>query len=75
MLSKHLFVTQKLRLIGSTNFGFAQNILHDIQNTVLNSQSGIVFYKCHRKREQISLKLEFIYGLNHSKYGCIRTID
>ena len=34
MLSKHSFVRQKLRLIGSTSFGFAQNPLHDFQNTV-----------------------------------------
>ena len=37
VLSKHLFVIQKFRLIGSTSFGFAQNTLHGFQNTVLNS--------------------------------------
>ena len=34
MLSKHIFLTQKLRLIGSTFFGFAQNSLHDFHNMV-----------------------------------------
>ena len=34
---KYLFVMRKLSLIGSTSFGFAQNTIHDFQNTVLNS--------------------------------------
>ena len=38
VLSKHLYVLQKLSLIGSTSFGFAQNTLHDFGNTVLNSE-------------------------------------
>ena len=37
VLSKHLFVVEKLSLIGSTYFGFAQNTIHDFQNTKLNS--------------------------------------
>ena len=37
IISKHLFVIQKLRLIRSTSFGFAQNTMYDFQNTVLNS--------------------------------------
>ena len=32
-----LFVIKKLRLIVFTFFGFAQNILYECQNTVLNS--------------------------------------
>ena len=34
MLPKHLFVIQKLGSVRSTVFGFAQNSLHDFQNTV-----------------------------------------
>ena len=30
-LSKHLFVIQKLSLIGSTSLGFAQNTLQDFE--------------------------------------------
>ena len=37
MLSTHLFVVEKMSLIGSTSFGFAQNMIRDFQNTVLNS--------------------------------------
>ena len=37
LLSKHLFVIETLDLIGFTFFGFAQNTMHDFQNTVLNS--------------------------------------
>ena len=29
---------RKIRLIGSTSFGFAQNTIHDFRNTVLKSQ-------------------------------------
>ena len=28
---------REMSLIGSTSFGFAQNTIHDFQNTVLNS--------------------------------------
>ena len=28
---------REMNLIGSTSFGFAQNTMHDFQNTVLNS--------------------------------------
>ena len=38
VLSKDLFVVEKKNsLIGSTSFGSAQNMIHDFQNTVLNS--------------------------------------
>ena len=33
----HVFVKEKLSLIGFTFFGFAQDTIHDFQNTVLNS--------------------------------------
>ena len=32
-----LICRREMGLIGSTSFGFAQNTLHDFQNTVLNS--------------------------------------
>ena len=32
-----LICRRKLSLIGCTSFGFAQNTIHDFQNTVLNS--------------------------------------
>ena len=44
MLPKHLFVIKKLRLIGSTSFGCAQNFLHDFQTTLLNS-----YWHCFRQ--------------------------
>ena len=43
LLFMHLSVIEKLiclremSLIGSTSFGFAQNTIHDFENTVLNS--------------------------------------
>ena len=36
-----------MTLIGSTYFGFAQNTIHDFQNTVLNSQ-----WHCLRQMQQ-----------------------
>ena len=42
-----LVCRREISLIGCTSFGFAQNTIHDFQNTVLNSlSSGIVFDKC-----------------------------
>ena len=38
MLLKKLFVKSKLSLLGSSSFGFAQNTMHEFQNTVLNSK-------------------------------------
>ena len=32
-----LVCCREMSLIGSTSFGFAQNTIHDFQNTVLNS--------------------------------------
>ena len=32
-----LICRRKMSLIGSSSFGFAQNTIHDFQNTVLNS--------------------------------------
>ena len=32
-----LICPRKISLIGSTSFGFAQNTIHDFQNTVVNS--------------------------------------
>ena len=32
-----LICRREMSLIGSTSFGFAQNTIHDFQNTVLNS--------------------------------------
>ena len=34
---ERLICLRELSLIGSTSFGFAQNTMHDFQNTVLNS--------------------------------------
>ena len=59
MLLKHLFVIQKLRLIGSTFFGFAQNSLHDFQNTVyelivaLSSTNDTTKRFCSKKKKEI----------------------
>ena len=39
MLSKHLFVILKLSLIGCSSFIFAQNTIHEFQNTVMNSRA------------------------------------
>ena len=50
---KHLFVIQKLRLIGSISTGFAQNTIYDFQNTVLNSvalSSTNATKTCHVRR-------------------------
>ena len=33
-----LICCREMSLIGSTSFGFAQNTMHDFQNTVLNSK-------------------------------------
>ena len=33
-----LVCRREMSLMGSTSFGFAQNMIHDFQNTVLNSQ-------------------------------------
>ena len=33
-----LICRREMSLIGSTSFGFAQNTIHDFQNTVLNSK-------------------------------------
>ena len=35
MLSKHLSVTPKFNLIGSTFFGLAQNMIRDFQNVLI----------------------------------------
>ena len=37
MLSKNLFVTEKMSLMGFTSFGFAYTKIHDFQNTVFKS--------------------------------------
>ena len=34
---ERLICRREMSLIGSTSFGFAQNTMHDFQNTVLNS--------------------------------------
>ena len=34
---ERLIWRREMSLIGSTSFGFAQNTMHDFQNTVLNS--------------------------------------
>ena len=34
---ERLICRREMSLIGSTSFGFAQNTIHDFQNTVLNS--------------------------------------
>ena len=43
-----LICRREMSLIGSTSFGFAQNTIYDFQSTVLKTQSGIVFDKCHK---------------------------
>ena len=53
MVSKHLYVMEKLGLIGSTSFGFAQNTLHDFRNIILN-YSGIAFDKFHKKNYNLN---------------------
>ena len=45
-----------MSLIGSSSFGFAQNTIHEFQNTVLNS-SGIVFDTCHKNKSCESWKV------------------
>ena len=45
---KRLICRREMSLIGSTSFGFTQNMMHDFKNTVL-TRSGIVFDKCHKK--------------------------
>ena len=47
-----------MRLIGSTAFGFAQNMIHDFQNTVLKSK-----WHCLRQMPQK------VYHLSN-KYAC-----
>ena len=42
-----LICHREMNLLGSTSFGFAQNTIHDFQNTVLNSQ-----WHCLRKMPQ-----------------------
>ena len=42
-----LFVIEKMSLTEFTSFGFAQNTLHDFQNT----HSGMVFDKYHKKQK------------------------
>ena len=44
-----LICRREMSLIGSTSFGFAQNTIHDFQNTVLNR--GIIFEKMPQKLE------------------------
>ena len=34
---ERLICRREISLIGSTSFGFAQDMIHDFQNTVLNS--------------------------------------
>ena len=44
------FAIQKLGLIGSTSFNFAQNTINDFQNTESELiMALIVFDKCHKK--------------------------
>ena len=52
VLSKHLFVTQKPCLKGSTSFGFAQNTLHQ------NTQSPIA------ELSFVTLTIHLCYGPN-----------
>ena len=49
MLSRHLFAVheKEMSLKGSTSFGFAQNMIHGFQNTLLNS-----YWHCLRQMPQ-----------------------
>ena len=40
--TEKLICRREMSLIGSTSFGFAQNTMHDFQNTVLNSYSHFI---------------------------------
>ena len=42
-----LICRREMNLIGSTSFRFAQNTIHDFQNTS-RTHSGIVFDKCQK---------------------------
>ena len=42
-----LICRREMSLLGSTSFGFAQNTIHDFQNTVLNSS-----WPCFRQMPQ-----------------------
>ena len=44
---ERLICRREISLIGSTSFGFAQNTIHDFQNTVLNS-----YWHCLRQTPQ-----------------------
>ena len=50
MLSKHLFVIQKLSSIEFTSFGFAQKMLHDFLNTLLTHNQMTNFRLFHTER-------------------------
>ena len=70
MQSKHLFVIQKLRLIGFTSFGFYQNTLHDIRNNATKLHSyktdltpNCKFQQCFSDILKISRENEDIYHL------------
>ena len=69
-----LICRREMSLIGSTSFGFAQNTMHDFQNTVLKTQSGIVFDKCNKKLILDNMTFrwtcpEYIHGWQ--QYYCI----
>ena len=53
---ERLICCKEMSLIGSTSFGFAQNMMHDFQNTVLNS-----LWHCLRQMPQ-KLLLKTIVG-------------
>ena len=45
---ERLICRREMSLTGSSSFRFAQNTIHDFQNTY-RTHSGIVFDKCHNK--------------------------
>ena len=49
-----LFVIEKLSLMGSTFFGTAQTMIHNFQNTLLNS-----YWQCFRQMPQSDGEIEF----------------
>ena len=63
---ERLVCCREMSLIGSTSFRFAQNMIHDFQNTLLNSMTNAIKTMLEKEKWWFAL---FSKVLFHSVYG------
>ena len=63
MLSKHSFVIEKLSFIGFTSTYFAQTIIHDFKNIVLNSKRNFLRQMPQKQAQEMDIPIPVPFSL------------